>query len=453
MGRTLQGSIGRLSSLEGKALLAVSGGVDSMTLAAACHDAGIDFAVAHCNFSLRGSESDADEALVRAWCESRGVECHVEHFETAAYAASKGQSIEMAARELRYGFFARLCALKGYVAVVVAHNANDNAETVILNMLRGSGLKGLCGMSDDSRAVWDGVPVRIIRPMLEVPRSIIEEYARENEVPFREDSTNSDTAFKRNKIRHEVIPLLQEINPSLLDTFSANAAHLREAGAILDEWFSEVSGEVVCGFAGGEILALSVPRLMASKHQRYILHRLLSPYGFGEGSLAGLAQWLESGEHLSGKRFYGGEYVLVTSSDKLILYRESGSFSVEVPGAGEYLCGSVRVRVSVEPVTEGFSFVQPLGTVILDASRVPFPLTLRSWREGDWMRPLGMGGRRKKLSDIFTGLKMPLSSKQQAVVLEYPGDPSRAAAVVGLRIDGSLKVKSLTQNVIRLTIL
>lgn len=453
MGSHIEDNAGRLSSLQGKALLAVSGGIDSMCLAAACKAAGVDFAVAHCNFNLRAEESDGDEKLVRDWCEASGVQLHVQSFETKEYAATKGISIEMAARELRYAWFAGLCREKGFAALVVAHNANDNAETLILNLLRGTGLKGLCGMAEDGFVEWQGLKMRIIRPLLSVSRADIEAYVKEKAVPFRDDSTNSETLYKRNKIRHKVFPVFSEINPSFLDTISADLAHLRQADAVLDDYF-DAAGSRVLTSAEGVLLAVDIKKLLGEKHWQYLLFRLLAPYGFNESTNSEITGWLCSVNRPIGKIFTssGEKYRLTTTATSLQVFENEEGFSVTVSSPGEYLCGRVKIRVSLEPAPSSTGLVQPLGTIILDASKIPFPFELRSWREGDWMKPFGMKGCKKKLSDVFTGLKMPLPQKQRAVVLSYPGEEGRAAAVVGLRIDDSMKVRPSTREVLRLSI-
>ena len=450
MGSLIEDKVGRLSLAGGKALLAISGGIDSMCLASSCKAAGVDFAVAHCNFHLRGQDSDADAELVRSWCSSSGVECFVKDFDTALYASSRGISVEMAAREQRYCWFAELCRDKGYVALVVAHNANDNAETLFLNLLRGTGLKGMCGMQPETMAEWGGIEIRILRPLLGVTRAEIEAYVAKNGVPFRDDVTNAETVYKRNKIRHKVLPVLEELNPSFLNTLSSDMANLREAKAVLDDWFEFTCLDVLTYSTGADV-CIKIDALLASHNWKYFLFRYLNTYGFNRAVVGEICELLSRTDRPEpGKVFEAAEYCVATAAGVLEIYRKIEPFSVEVSSEGEYQCGDVRVKVSVEPVPE--SLIQPEGTVILDASLIKFPFTLRSWRDGDWMKPLGMRGCRKKLSDIFVDMKMSLPQKSRAVLLEYPGDEGRIAAIVGLRIDESMKVKASSSMVIRLTI-
>ena len=202
-------------------LVAVSGGVDSMSLAEKVRLQGGPFAIAHCNFGLRGADSDADEAMVRSWADGYGIPCHVKHFRTADYAAAEGISIEMAARRLRYHWFGELCREHGYEAVAVAHNANDNAETLLLNLLRGTGLKGITGMKAESTIPDpDFADIPLLRPLLGLTREELEAFAREHGLPWREDATNAENGYKRNKLRNLVFPVFREINPSFVRTLN-----------------------------------------------------------------------------------------------------------------------------------------------------------------------------------------------------------------------------------------
>ena len=216
-------------------LVAVSGGRDSMVLAEKVRREGGPFAVAHCNFRLRGADSDADEALVRDWAARYGVPCHVKVFDTEAYAATEGISIEMAARKLRYRWFGELCRAHGYEAVLVAHHAGDNAETFFLNLLRGTGIQGLTGMKERSFLPdpdYADIPLR--RPLLGLTRADIDSLVAEWQLPFREDRTNAENTVKRNKFRNQVFPVLREINPSFEKNLSEDMGRLSMAAAIAD---------------------------------------------------------------------------------------------------------------------------------------------------------------------------------------------------------------------------
>ena len=306
------------------ALLAVSGGIDSICLASLFlnSSAGRRFAVAHCNFHLRGEDSDSDEALVAAWCGRNGVRYHKADFDTEQYASSHSVSIEMAARELRYDWFASLCKDNGYYGVAVAHNANDNAETLILNLLRGTGLRGVTGMQVETvvpvtRNELSGV--RLLRPMLSFSRKQIEEYVAANSLEYHDDRTNAETVYKRNRIRHLVFPVFESLNPSFLTTFAREMNAFSEVQEIADDYFISVR-ESVCEPAGkDELLRVNAVRLCHLKHYKYVLYRLLEAYGFRDRLLEPVVRLLESGKTFSGKVFEAPGYELITAGECLIV--------------------------------------------------------------------------------------------------------------------------------------
>lgn len=306
------------------ALLAVSGGIDSICLASLFlnSSAGRRFAVAHCNFHLRGEDSDSDEALVAAWCGRNGVRYHKADFDTEQYASSHNVSIEMAARELRYDWFASLCKDNGYYGVAVAHNANDNAETLILNLLRGTGLRGITGMQVESivpvtRDELSGV--RLLRPMLSFSREQIEGYVTANYLEYHDDRTNAETVYKRNRIRHLVFPVFESLNPSFLTTFAREMNAFSEVQEIVDDYFISVR-ESVCEPAGkDDLLRVNAVRLCHLKHYKYVLYRLLEAYGFRDRLLEPVVRLLESGKTFSGKVFEAPGYELITAGECLIV--------------------------------------------------------------------------------------------------------------------------------------
>lgn len=306
------------------ALLAVSGGIDSICLASLFlnSSSGRRFAVAHCNFHLRGEDSDSDEALVAAWCGRNGVRYHKADFDTEQYASDHNVSIEMAARELRYDWFASLCRENGYYGVAVAHNANDNAETLILNLLRGTGLRGITGMQAESvvpvtRDELSGV--RLLRPMLSFSREQIEEYVAANSLEYHDDRTNAETVYKRNRIRHLVFPVFEGLNPSFLTTFAREMNAFSEVQEIADDYFLSVC-ESVCEPAGkDEVLRVNAVRLCRLKHYKYVLFRLLEAYGFRDRLLEPVVRLLESGKTFSGKVFEAPGYELITAGECLIV--------------------------------------------------------------------------------------------------------------------------------------
>ncbi len=449
---------------EGKILLAVSGGIDSMCMADLFRRTGLPFSVAHCNFHLRGEESDADEALVAQWAESSGAGFHKADFDTEAFASGRGVSIEMAARELRYGWFSRLCSDYGYAAVCVAHNANDNAETLFLNILRGTGLRGLSGMSPESVLPYSGgTPARLLRPMLSFTRKQIEGYVMNHSVSFREDRTNASDDYRRNRIRHQVFPVLEMMNPSFIKTVSAEMRRFAQAGAVAESYAASVIGRVTSEDKG--CVSADLGALMSSDSWEYVLYCLLDRYGFNGTVADSLVSLLKSGRTLSGKRFHSTEFTLLTTGTSLIIRPVSsrdllpddftarmndGGFTV-VRGEGAYLCNGVSFSVSVADRSSVPSLKQPEGTLLFDAAVLRFPFVCRKWKDGDWFVPFGMRGR-KKVSDFFTDLKYDMFRKEEAVMIVDASDKSRddkrIAAVLGERIDDRYRVTPSTTSVI-----
>ena len=440
-------------------LLAVSGGIDSMCLAdmwLRCFGPE-SFAVAHCNFHLRGEESDGDEALVTKWAEENDVRLHRVDFDTLGYAAENGLSIEMAARELRYTWFGEMCDQHGYKAVVVAHHADDNAETLVLNMVRGAGLKGLTGMKPISslsfRASEASREISILRPLLTFTRKQIEGHVFAWKVPYREDSTNSSVEYRRNSIRHEVFPIFERMNPSYVRTLNREMTYLSDASSIVEEWCKEHVKEVM---ASQEI---SIPHLLEIPQWRYLLYYILEPYGFNTSVLESLENLLTSDRTISGKRFESDGYVLRTERQSIVLMKKVASqtgdpfIPIRIPGA--YHINGQRIVVETLPWTPDMPMKQPADTLILDAGKLKFPFVCRVWRSGDWLIPLGMKGK-KKLSDLFNDLKYSQFEKESSlVIVDCRGDlaeKQHVAAVLPVRIDDRYKVTSDTKEIIRIRI-
>jgi len=433
-----------------KILLAVSGGIDSMYMAKRAPELfpGASFAIAHCNFSLRGEESDDDQAFVEQWCRSEGLECYAKRFDTIAYAKQKGISTEMAARDLRYNWFAQLAKDEGFDAVAVAHNANDNAETLILNLLRGTGTKGMRGMSE--RYISYNSGVKVLRPLLSTTRAEIQAWVAANAVPYREDSTNAGNEFKRNKIRNLIFPIFEEINPSYISALSGDMRHFAQVDDIADDYFENMGMGV---FVPGQEDAISISALLRTDHWEYILFRILDPYGFDEDILENIITLLGSNGTISGKTFEAPAWKVVTGSDRLmILPREQSSddATLTITEPGEYLFKGQIIKVEELQRDSDLSLKQPSGILIADAAKLGFPFVLRGWNAGDWMHPLGLHGK-KKLSDLFVDLKWSLPQKDKAIVMSKSAEDDHALALLCERIDDTLKVDGNTKKIIRIT--
>ena len=462
-------------------LLAVSGGMDSMCLADLWVRAfGAEgCAIAHCNFNLRGEDSDADEALVTQWAQEHGVALHKVSFDTVQHASENGLSIEMAARELRYRWFAELCREHGYSAVVVAHHADDNAETLVLNMVRGAGLKGLTGMKQVSNLPYaDNTSLRgasatwqspcLLRPLLTFTRKQIEGHTFAWHVPYREDKTNASVEYRRNSIRHEVFPLLERMNPSYVRTLNREMTYLGDALSIVDDWCKSQIPNVITVAETSHVIArseatwqsipmtISTASLLSIPQWRYLLYYILEPYGFNSATLESLENLLMSDRTISGKHFESDDYILCIERDHMLVTRKiTGDLFSVVRTPGAYHIGGSRITVEILPWTTDMPLKQPAGTLIMDAAKLSFPFVLRSWRKGDWMIPFGMKGK-KKLSDIFADLKYASVQKQSALVLvDCKGDLAEQQHVAGLlpvRMDDRYKVTGTTKEIIRITL-
>jgi len=413
-----------LGDWRGSLLLAISGGVDSMTLLHLMRHStlGCPFAVAHVNFSLRPGDCDQDEALVRASCEDAGIPFYTKKFDTRAYAAKEGVSIEMAARELRYNWFSALMQEHGYGSLLVAHNQNDSAETMLLNMLRGTGLKGLCGIRK--------VNGSILRPMLAFSRAEIEAYAAAQGIAYREDVTNSDVEISRNRLRHNVFPEFEKINPSFLNTFREEAGRFAQAEAILDEVL-ETKKAALCSHED-DALCISIQALQAEAHREYWMYRLLEPYGFTASQTSSA---LEAIEAQSGKEFCSSTHRMIRDREYFKIY------PLEMDA-------DYKLVVDTFPRPAGFNPKSaPAGVLYADADTLPQPLQCRPWRHGDRFKPLGMNGSRL-VSDFFTDLKLDLEQKNRARIVYWEDDAGEhIAAVAPYRIADHHKITKTTTRV------
>ena len=406
-------------------LVAVSGGRDSMVLAEKVRSEGGPFAIAHCNFRLRGADSDADEALVRKWAERRGVPCHVKAFDTEAVAAAEGISIEMAARKLRYRWFGELCREHGYEAVLTAHHAGDNAETFFLNLLRGTGIKGLTGMKAESflpDPEFADIPLR--RPLLGLTRADIDRLAAQWQVPYRDDRTNAENTVKRNKLRNQVFPVLREINPSFEKTLAEDMERLSMISAIADGYYRENASLLWDGKRIDTALLQTFP------HWEYLLYRILEEDGLSAPLISQATDIVRSGA--SGKRV--GAFV--SAAGRLVREESAG-----VP----------EITVTEEAWEPGRSPVMPEGVLAVDVDKVHGELVADRWVAGDWIRPLGMRGRRK-LQDWFKDRHFSLVDKQQAVIVRDSGltDAHHVVAIAGHVIDDTYRITADTRRIYRI---
>lgn len=414
-------------------LLAVSGGMDSMCMADLFLNSPLhpSFSIAHVNFSLRGDESDADQQFTRDWAETRGIRFHTIRFDTAAYAREHSVSIEMAARELRYGWFDTLMAEYGYDLLAVAHNRNDSVETLFLNLLRGTGTNGITGIRKANG--------KIIRPILDFTRKEIKEYVTTRSIPYRDDRTNFETDYSRNKIRNLVFPILETINPSFLDTLARDMAHFEQAADILEETFISIREKLIREENGISVIDLAA--LHSTGHAAYYAFRILTPFGFNSSQIRDIID-----SSISGNIFRSPSHELITDRNTLKVYPISEELPspVIIDGPGTYAFGNTKVTLEIRPITTDFNPHPGTGTLFFDATNVNFPITCRSWREGDRFRPFGMKGSRK-LSDFFTTLKLDLRTKNRQPIILDASD--RIICIPPHRIDDRFRLTSSSRTV------
>lgn len=420
-------------------LLAVSGGADSVSLLHAFHALHLKASVLHCNFSLRGAESDADEQFVRRLCEDLGITCHVRQFDTARHARENGLSIEMAARELRYNWFREMKQSLNMDYIVVAHHADDVAETILINLCRGTGIKGLTGIQP--------VNGNILRPLLECSRDEILTYLTEHRLDYRTDSSNRSLDYVRNKIRHQVIPVFKEINPAFLNTLMENCTALKETERIFRYGLQQLQEEVLK--QEGDEMLLDIPRILSAPAPYTLLYELLKPYGFNKKQIRDI---LNTHDATPGKQFTAGNTRLVKDRHywRLDDHSQCTPTNCLLTSAGQFDIAGRSLRVSVFPRPADFKIPQTPNVACLDADKVEFPLSVRNWQAGDYFYPLGMGKGKKKLSDFFTDRKFTARQKQACLLL-LSGE--EIVWLIGHRIDDRFKITPATQHILQVEML
>jgi tRNA(Ile)-lysidine synthase len=416
-------------------LVALSGGADSMALLHVFMESGYKCQAAHCNFHLRDEESDEDEKFVVNYCLGRNIPLHVRHFYTKEEAAKRGVSVEMAARELRYSWFWELMDKENFYWLATGHHGDDMIETFFLNLARGTGLRGLKGMQFRSG--------QLIRPMLTLRRTQIEQYCYEQGIPFRTDSSNTDTAFQRNNIRHNVLPVMNLLNPSFFNTMMHNFRNLEEAWQIVEKEVISVRKEIVAE-EGDQMM---IPIRLIEKHPQRstILFELLRPYGFNSQTVSEI---IDSFETIPGKQFFSANYRLVRDRFNLVVVpiREFKDELFYIDSEEKEILSPVHLKIRQFERKNDFRISRLPDCVHLDADHIDFPLVIRHWHKGDQFRPLGMETF-KKLSDFFVDEKLSLVEKERTWLL-LSGDD--IVWVIGQRIDDRFKVTSNTKNILEI---
>jgi tRNA(Ile)-lysidine synthase len=417
---------------QGKILLAISGGVDSVVLAHLCKLAKLNFSIAHCNFNLRDAESDADEEFVLDLAEKLDVEVFIENFDTTAYAEDEKVSIQMAARELRYHWFEELSVALKFDYILTAHHANDNLETFIINLVRGSGLDGFTGIKS--------VNNNVIRPLLSFTRKEIEAYAEERKIKWREDSSNASNKYLRNKIRHDIVPVLEELNPQMLNSFANTQSHLNDSLNLVDDYIGLIYPEIVSKTMYG--YNLKIDYLKKLPNAKSVLYELLKTFGFSEWE--DVYQLLDA---QSGKLVYSETHRLIKDREVLIL-TEIASEEKKVEYSideGEEIVMLPMGRFTITEVDK-VSATAP-NCVYLNKEKLVFPLILRKWNNGDVFYPFGMKGK-KKISDFFKDNKLSLPEKENSWLL---CSGNEIAWVVNRRADNRFAITDPSQKILKIT--
>jgi tRNA(Ile)-lysidine synthase len=418
---------------EDKVLLAVSGGIDSMVMADLFIKSGIKSGIAHCNFCLRGRESDKDEELVRNMAALHKLPFYSIRFDTKKYSESKGISIQMAARELRYNWFEETRRKNKYNVIAVAHNLNDNIETLLINLIRGTGIAGLTGIKNSGN--------HIVRPLLFAPREIIMEYQVKHMVKFREDKSNTQTKYTRNKIRHLIIPVLKEINPSIEATLNETCERLGATNDIVNYFTDKLRDSLLKKKNGNH--AINITKLRPLLRNNTLIYELFKPFGI-TGSLVTDLHKIAEGET-------GGQ--LFTATHRFLKNRNEIIISDQTETNDEYykvksIAGLRKIPVilsaSILIPAPGFIIPSDRNTACLDSEKLTFPVIIRKWLPGDFFYPLGMK-RKKKLSDYFIDSKFSRFDKEKALILESNG---KIAWIVGERIDDRFKVTEFTKKIL-----
>lgn len=416
-----------------KLLLAVSGGLDSMVLLHLFQQLDYEIMVLHCNFQLRGMESFGDQQFIQEYTSQHNIQLSFTQFDTEAFANDYKLSIQIAARELRYSWFYEQLEIQDGDYILTAHHADDNLETFLINLSRGTGLDGLTGIPAQNDS--------IIRPLLPFTRKEIEEYAAKQDVKWREDSSNASNKYLRNKIRHDLIPILKELNPNFMSSFEKTQGYLQDSKDLVDDAAVMVYQQVAK--EKGDEIYFDLNQLLKLANYKSYLYQWLTEFGF--------TAWDDIYDlvtNQSGKQVLAPEFRLIKDRDYLILSPLKTESNQQ-----EYLIESGTSKVNF-PLNLLFSNVDEIGassnsTIFVDREKLLFPLTLRHWKEGDVFQPFGMEGKSKKVSKLFKDEKLSLIEKENTWLL---CSENQVVWVVGIRQDERFKINSKTKNIVKIAI-
>jgi len=423
---------------KGEVLVGVSGGRDSVALLDILIKLGYRCTVAHCNFHLRGEESDRDEKFVQQLSFNLNIPYYSVDFDTVNYAKQKNISIEMAARELRYSWFTSLAKKINAQAIAIAHHADDNVETLLMHLVRGTGLKGLTGISPKNGL--------IVRPLLCCTRNEINGYIKNNNLSFIEDSTNQSVDFQRNKIRLQVIPLLEEINPSVKKVLSESIERFSEINTFYENAIEKIKKQLLT--VDNDQLKINIDLLCKQASPKTILFEILHPYGFNESIVQDIEKHLHDE---SGKIFYSPTHYLIKDRKYLIISNKikKNETTFFITENDSEISFPLHLSITRKKKEQNFVISKDNRIIQIDASLIQYPLTLRRWTNGDTFFPFGMN-RQKKLSDFFIDQKLNLKQKAETWLLL---SQNQIVWVVGLRLDNRFKITESTQEVLEIKML
>ncbi len=418
--------------LERRLLIAISGGMDSVVLTHLCHKLKLNISLAHCNFNLRGAESDADEEFVLQLADDLDLEVFIESFDTEAYASENNVSIQMAARDLRYAWFHELAEQLEFDYVLTAHHADDNLETFFINLMRGTGLDGLTGIPETNG--------KLVRPLLGFSHTDLQTFAKNENIIWRDDNSNASTKYLRNKLRHDVIPILKEMNPQLLQNFQKTQSHLQESAEIIDDALVRVQKKVVQ--ASEDSIQFDVKKLQQLSNPKVYLYQLLKDFQFTEWDDVYQLLYAQSGKFVLSKT-----HRLVKDRHTLILTElpsdEDKNAKILKENESEFLLSNGRLTF------ENTSRIGEISAtcICVDKDLLKKPLSVRKWQKGDYFYPFGMRGK-KKLSKFYKDEKLSLPEKEQTWLL---CSNNQIVWVIGLRADNRFKVTPNTNQILKIS--
>ena len=418
----------QLFGVKEKVLIAVSGGVDSIVLGQLMLKSEYSFAIAHCNFGLRGKESDEDEAFVKEWAQKNQIKFHAKKIDLDS------ASIQLAARNARYKWFKELAEEFGYQKIATGHHLNDSMETLFINLVRGTGLKGLTGIAIHND--------KIVRPLLFSSKDEILDYAKEERLNWREDSSNGSLVYDRNVIRHNVMVDLLDLNPSLLETFKNTLERIQYSNSIFQQHISRIKQTYLQeGEANRSELKLN---WITSNDDVIVLSEILSEYGFNYVTSKEIFESIGQ----PGKQFLSAGYEITMDRESLFLTKKNSSVleATLIENVGSFKIGNRQIDVSFEMNPE---IINDQKVALLDASVLPMPFTIRKWEHGDKFKPLGLNGA-KKVSDFLVDQKVPVAMKDEVLVLE--SSENKIAWLVGYRIAEDFKVGPNTNEVLKIVV-